>query len=212
VKKYHPDVVIIWNEKSYANTATTIWWLKQMFAGATAFPLSDKEPRFLSLDAFAPHKNKGQKKSGKPESDKKRLEQEVQEKLQKELKDEMAKLNITISIIPGGCTGYVQVLDVAVNKIMKQYIEEAEELHIEQNIEKWKSGKYSVGDCRVLMTHWVGEAWIKLHQEHKETIVKTFRSIGLSLDPNGSQDSELKIQGLPNLVVGDYERAPATAS
>lgn len=30
--------------------------------------------------------------------------------------------------------------------------------------------------------------------------------MGLSLNPNSSEDSELKVKGLPNLVVGDYTR------
>jgi hypothetical protein len=47
----------------------------------------------------------------------------------------------------------VQVLDVFVNKLVKQYIEEAEEEWIDKNIEAWKEGKFSIGDRRVLMTH-----------------------------------------------------------
>jgi hypothetical protein len=73
--------------------------------------------------------------------------------LQQELQDELTKLNVTTSIILGGCTGYVQVLDVLVNKLVKLYIKEAEEQWINQNMEKWKAGKFSIRDRRVLMTH-----------------------------------------------------------
>ena len=123
------------------------------------------------------------------------------------MRDELKKLNVTTSIIPGGCTSYVQVLDVSINKIIKQYIEEAKDLHIDNHIEEWKAGKYTVGDRRVLMTHWVGQAWEKLHIEHKDTIIKTFRQVGLSLNPDGSEDSELKIRDLPGITVGDYSTA-----
>lgn len=129
----------------------------------------------------------------------------AEEALQQQLRDELAKLNVTTLIIPRGRTIYVQVLDVSVNKIIKKYIEEFEDLHIDKNIENWKARKYSVGDRRLLMTYWVSQAWEKLHLKHKDTIIQTF--VGLSLNPDGSKDSELKIKDLPNIEVGDYRMA-----
>jgi hypothetical protein len=52
----------------------------------------------------------------------------LEEVLQKEVKAELAKLNVTTLIIPSGCTGYIQVLDVSINKIIKNYIEEVKDL------------------------------------------------------------------------------------
>jgi hypothetical protein len=46
----------------------------------------------------------------------------------------------------------VQVLDVTVNKIIKQYIEKAKDLWVDKNFDKWESGSYLVRDCRVLIT------------------------------------------------------------
>jgi hypothetical protein len=63
---------------------------------------------------------------------------------------------------------------------------------------------FSVGDRRVLLTYWVARAWKRLHLEYKETIISTFRSVGLSLNPNGSEDKELKIKDLPDITIGDY--------
>jgi hypothetical protein len=60
-KKYHPSVVVIFNEKAYANTSNLIDWVKQQYSTTSAYPLYDNEPRFLSLNAFTPHKNKGWK-------------------------------------------------------------------------------------------------------------------------------------------------------
>ena len=37
-------------------------------------------------------------------------------------------------------------------------------------------------------------------------IIKTFRSVGLSLNPDGSEDTKLKVKGLPNIKVRDYSR------
>jgi hypothetical protein len=38
------------------------------------------------------------------------------------LRDEFKKLNCTTSYIPGGCTGFVQVLDVSLNKVLKALV------------------------------------------------------------------------------------------
>ena len=41
----------------------------------------------------------------------------------------------------------MQVLNVTVNKIIKQYIKEAKDLWVNKNFDKWESGSYLVGDC-----------------------------------------------------------------
>ena len=85
-KKYHPSVVIIFNEKAYANTSNFINWVKNQYSTVSAYLLHDNELRFLSLDAFAPHKNKGQKTKEK-ELEKAKEKRQVKEKLQQELQD-----------------------------------------------------------------------------------------------------------------------------
>jgi hypothetical protein len=204
-KKYHPGVVVIFNPKAYANTSNLIDWVRRQYRPASAYSLNDHEPRLLVLDAFAPHKNKGRKVQQK-ESQKAKEKRLEEERLQQQLREEFTKLNTTLSIIPGGCTGYVQVLDVSVNKLIKQYIEEAEEAWIDKHMEQWKAGQFTIGDRRVLMTNWVAEAWEKVHTIHKDTIIKTFRQVGLALNPDGSEDSELKIKDLPGITVGDFDR------
>jgi hypothetical protein len=57
------------------------------------------------------------------------------------------------------------------------------------------------------MTQWIARAWERLHIENRQTIINTFRHVGLSLNPNGSEDSELKIRDLPGITVGDYNQA-----
>ena len=55
-----------------------------------------------------------------------------------------------------------------------------------------------------MLTEWVGQAWKELHERYKDTIIQTFRRVGLSLNPDGSEDHELKIKGLDDIQVGDY--------
>ncbi|PVH67305.1 hypothetical protein DL98DRAFT_600687 [Cadophora sp. DSE1049] len=50
----------------------------------------------------------------------------------------------------------------------------------------------------------VGEAWRRIYTDYRETIIKTFKNLGLSLNLDGSEDSELKIRDLPNITIGDY--------
>ena len=57
------------------------------------------------------------------------------------------------------------------------------------------------------MTKWVGEAWDILHRDYKDTIIKTFRQTGISLNPDGSEDSEIKIRDVPDIEVGDWTRS-----
>jgi hypothetical protein len=53
---------------------------------------------------------------------------------------------------------------------------------------------------------WVTIAWKKIHEFYKETIIKTFGKVGLSLNPDGSKDYKIKIKGLPDIQVSDFAR------
>lgn len=206
-KKYHPSVVVIFNEKAQANTSNLLDQVKHQYSTASVYPLRDNEPRFLALDLFAPHLNKGKKQKDK-ESQKQKERRLLEEKLQQQLRDVFAKLHITLSLIPGGYTGYVQVLDVLINKLIKQYIEEYKDLWMEQNFELQQSGKWSVRDRRVLITHWVTQAFKRVYIEHKDAIIASFKNVGLSLAIDGSEDHLLKVRDCPNLTIGDQQKAP----
>jgi hypothetical protein len=203
--KYHPGVVVIFNEKAWANTSNLLDWVKNQYSMASAYPLRDNEPRFLALDSFAPHKNKG-KKQQKSESEAVKRHRLIEEKLQQELRDTFTNLKVTLSLIPGGCTAYVQVLDVLINKLIKGYIEEYEDLWIEENFEVWQSGKWSVGDRRILLTHWVAQAFERVHLEHKDAIIACFKSVGLSLAVDGTEDHLLKVRDCLDLTIGDWKQ------
>ena len=64
------------------------------------------------------------------------MKREKEERLQQELRDAFKKLNVTLLIIPGGYTGYVQVLDVLINKLIKAYIEEYEDIWIKEHFDE----------------------------------------------------------------------------
>ena len=96
------------------------------------------------------------------------------------------------------------MLDVSINKPLKNRISELADMSYEKNLEKWENGKYTVGDQRIMLTHWVGQAWREMHQQNTDLIRQTLRNVGLSLAVDGSEDHELKIKDIPNQEVSVY--------
>jgi hypothetical protein len=202
IRQYHTNVIVVWNAKAYSNTQEILWWIKNQYAGATEYALSKREPRLLCLDAFAPHKTQGVN-IPENETEGAKAQRLAEQEGNRQIKEELAKLNTTVSIIPGGCTGYVQVLDVSINKLVKKFIEEEEQIYYDNNLDTFAAETVNIGQRRILMTWWVATAWKRVHDEYQDLIVKTFKHVGLSLNPNGSKDRELKIKDLPSIAVGD---------
>ncbi len=113
-----------------------------------------------------------------------------------------------LSLILRGCTSYVQVLDVLINKLIKTYIKEYEDLQIKENFDLQELRKWLLGDRRVLLIEQVIKAFKRVYLEHKDAIITCFKNVGLSLAVDSSEDHLLKIQDLPNITVRDQEKAP----
>ena len=128
-KRYDQGVIVWFNSKAYANEETTIHWLKQHYQYAT-IGLSNKinpRSRLLSLDTFSPQKTP-------------------------RVKELYRSMNITTSFVPGGCTGFIQVLNVAINKPLKQRIEDLADEHYDKHHKKYAFRKYTVDKrCVILM-------------------------------------------------------------
>jgi hypothetical protein len=86
---------------------------------------------------------------------------------------EFKKLNYTRSYIPGGCISFIQVLDIAFNKLLKVFVVQAVSGHTDKYWEKYKAGGFSVADRKVLLTFWVTIVWKEIHELYKKTIIKT---------------------------------------
>ena len=95
---------------------------------------------------------------------------------------------------------------MAINKPLKNRIKELSEIHYDNHMDKWENGKYSIGDRRIMVTHWVGQAWRELHAEQSHLIIKAFRKVGLSLAVDGSEDVELHVKDIPDIQVGNWTR------
>ena len=180
-KEYHKEVDVLFNPTAWATSKTMLSWIRQNYKMCSDFGTRDHEPKLLAIDAFRVHNTS-------------------------EVMASFKALKTTVSLIPGGCTGFVQVLDVALNQPMKMLIKQEANDHYDAHIQQWTDGKYTIGERRVMLTNWVARAWKRLHIEYEETIVKAFRSVGMSLNPNGSEDFELKIKALDDIIVGDWHR------
>jgi DDE superfamily endonuclease len=180
-KLYDCRVHTAFNKTAWADGTNLKDWVRRQYRTASPYFANENEPRFLSLDAFAPQ-------------------------MTQSLRDEFKKLNCTTSYIPGGCTGFIQVLDVSLNKELKALVAQQASNHADKFHNRYERGDFTISERRVLLTQWVGEAWVELHKRYQHVIIKTFRSVGLSLNPDGSEDAELKVKGLPDLQVGDYSR------
>jgi hypothetical protein len=58
-----------------------------------------------------------------------------------------------MSVIPSSCIGYVQVLDISLNKPLKDLIKEEHDDHYNLHVEEWEVEKFNVREHKVLLTH-----------------------------------------------------------
>ena len=123
----------------------------------------------------------------------------------KEVIDSFKAIRCTTSFIPSGTTGFIQVCDIVVNRSLKARIEELADQYIDGHEREWVDGKYSVGQRRVLLTKWVGQAWEDIYTEDSEMIRQAFEQVGLGLPIDESQDHKIKINDFLGVQVRNWK-------
>jgi len=126
--------------------------------------------------------------------------------------------DIIPSLIPAGCTGLVQPLDVSINKpfkvilrdLLDSLLDNYEAINNTSLRELSHTNLSAIAERRVLVTHAVGQAWEIFCEKNQESVIQTFRSLGLTLPIDGSCDNELSVKGIPPdlLPIGDWQRGP----
>ena len=173
--KYHDGVLVEFNPTAYMNDQ-----LFERYIQEHLIPVLGGHPTLFALDLMGSHKTPA-------------------------ILDLLHSNNITPSLIPGGCTGLVQPLDVSVNKPFKELVRDLtdEKIFKLESIDQFE--KWTVGDRRVVTTFCVGDAFYQFHQEKGELIRPVFQKVGLSLPTDGSYDHELDIKGFHGLQIGSWE-------
>ena len=95
------------------------------------------------------------------------------------MKKTFRNLNIITSFILLGCTGYIQALNVAINKLLKDKIGELANIFYNKNFTKWEKKSYSVKDRRIMLTKWIDQAWKKLYANQNKLIYQLFCKLGV---------------------------------
>ena len=177
--RYDPRVLVRFNPTAYSNESLFLSYIDTLLA-----PSLQGRPSLFAIDVAEFHKTPA-----------------VVSKLE--------SYQITPSMIPAGCTGLVQPLDVSVNRPFKDILRDLTEQEIIQQeangLERW-----SLSDRRVSTTWCVGQAWAQFtgSARGKKIIQDSFRNVGLALPIDGSQDSELNIKGFTGaeMVIGDWSQ------
>jgi len=157
-RKHYDSRVVVWfNPKGYSNTQTTLRWIQELllpglhpagfgpriWSGGPSLlqelPSKKPQPSLIALDAATFHHSP-------------------------EVLTLLKKHDITPSLIPGGCTSLIQVLDVSVNKPLKELIRNELDTVMESMGQEAldaldNASASAIGRRRIIMTHAVGAAW-----------------------------------------------------
>jgi hypothetical protein len=125
-------VCTAFNKTAWADAVNLKDWIIRQYTSASAYLACENEPCLLSLNAFAPQ-------------------------MTKSVMAEFKKLNCITLYILSRCTGFVQVLDVSLNKTLKAFVVQAAEDYADKYASQYEEGGFTVSDRRVLLTKWVGE-------------------------------------------------------
>jgi len=91
-ESYNPRIIVKFNGKAYANAETFLQYIEEQL-----MPVLGNQPALLTIDLFAAHKTQA-------------------------VLDTFQANHITVSLIPGGCTGLVQPLDLSINPPFKDIL------------------------------------------------------------------------------------------
>jgi hypothetical protein len=124
-----------------------------------------------------------------------------------DVKQLLKENQVTLAVIPPGCTGLLQPLDVAINKAFKALLRVHLERILEMEADGEVSGRAAVSARRIAVTKAVGDAWDELCDQKPQLVVQSFVHTGIAVNPTGSEDSMISIKDLPAPDFSGWERA-----
>ena len=136
-----------------------------------------------------------------------RLEGQITDEFQAYMRDETASHPF---YYPGGETDNLAPPDAGYGKDVKHETgrEMDEWLDVEDNLERWESGKLSASDRRILMTIWAANAKARADKKHY-AMWRYFERTGALISADGSGDDMITMEklppGVPTYVFADPE-------
>lgn len=83
-------------------------------------------------------------------------------------------------------------------------MKEKYEADFDQRHDAWCDGKVDAPERRFLMTKWLKEAWTEFFAAGgQEQVTKAFKRCGMLNAIDGSEDSEIHVQGVENYDIGE---------
>ncbi len=127
------------------------------------------------------------------------------------VKEKLSRFNTEVVYIPPGCTPYLQPVDVVFNKSFKAEMGRLSTQHMEENLGMYtgeSESKLTASARRILITKFVGEAWQISARRLKESVAECFKTRGITVAEDGSEDFMIAIPELEDYEIGelsDYE-------
>jgi hypothetical protein len=148
---YDRRVAVNWTDSSWNNEDMFLWWINTYL-----IPVLGGRPSLFVMDQAECHKTPA-------------------------VLDTLRHHDVIPSIVPGGCTGLVQPLDVSFNRPFKDTLKEITERKIYGVEQGLGLDRWTVGWRRITTTICVGEAWERstLPAEKQELVRRCFRKLGL---------------------------------
>ena len=178
-KKYAKGVRVLYQPKAWADTSVSLKWAS-IFAEQTGSP----QEKLLGLDNLGSQCNPVFKNFIREKAD--------------------ALLIYT----PAGCTDLCAVTDFGLGKAIKDRMKKKflDDFQSDQYFDRWVDGDVSASELRVLLVRWLAESWKEFFASGgQEQVNKAFKRCGMLNAIDGSEDSEIRVQGVENYKIGESE-------
>ncbi len=103
-------------------------------------------------------------------------------------KEELARMNIDIAVVPGGCTKFIQAPDVYWNKPFKDHMRKSHEDWLMGGEKSYTKGGNMRPPEPKNYLQWILDAWENISVD---LIQKSFKGCGISVAVDGSEDEEI---------------------
>ena len=175
---YHQDVDVYWQTNAWADTEFCINWVKGTLKPAT----SHLNEFVLFCD-------------------------NLHGQLSDLFKSEVSKLGGIVWYGVPNATDIWQPVDSGFGQLLKKLTDHEQQqwLESDENIDIWLGNsekKLTAKERRILITHWVGEAYKKLQSDqYKNSRFRCFQRTGCLITADGSDDDKITPEGLPGYIV-----------